>query len=268
MIRFVVLFLLVYVQQPVWSQDYSKLQGLGEVRQHTIFSNQLERSFYVYVRLPEGYHDNSDKYPVVYTLDGGVTFPLLASYYRYLSLGEEVPDMIIVGISYGTDDWQKGNMRGTDFTAPSSEREYWGGASDFLEVLTQEIGKSIDEHYRIKEDRRIIFGQSLGGQFVLYAANHSDYFWGYISSNPALHRNLESFLPSAVKTNQTGNRLFVSSAENDNPVFKKPATTWIEAWKEVSAKPWQLETTVLSGESHFSAAPRAFRQGLIFLFNS
>jgi len=36
-------------------------------------------------------------------------------------LAEEIPEAILVGISYGTDDWQQGNLRSTDFTAPSAE---------------------------------------------------------------------------------------------------------------------------------------------------
>ena len=111
MIRLLCLTIVLCLQAPVWALDASRLQGLGDVREHKVSSSILERDFYLFVRLPEGYSENFDtKYPVIYLLDGGTTFPLLAGYYRYLMLGEEVPELIIVGVSYGTDDWQKGNM--------------------------------------------------------------------------------------------------------------------------------------------------------------
>ena len=247
------------------------MQGLGEVHHHVLSSKIVERDFHLFVRLPESYsEEEAAKFPTVYLLDGGITFPLLAGYFRYLTLAEEVPAAILVGIGYGTDDWRQGNLRGTDYTAPSDEREHYGGAARFQEVLRSEVFPLLEKTYRSDPERRVIFGQSLGGQFVLHAAQTAPgLFWGHIASNPALHRNLPFFLEerkTAGDPERQKARLFVSSAELDDERFRVPARKWMEHWSERDRRPWALRTMVLEGENHFSAAPAAFRQGMLWLF--
>ena len=240
-----------------WASDTRYLQGLGDVRYHRLESVAAGRMYHVYVMLPDGYDASGSDYPTIYLLDGGNLFPMLAPYYRYLRFGEEVPDAILVGISYGSDDFNQGNLRSTDYTAPSVEREYWGGASDFQSFLRSEL----------LPYRRVVFGQSLGGQFVLYTAQTDPgLFRGHIASNPALHRNLEFFLETRPESAAPDSRLFVASGTDDDAEFRDPALEWISHWQETSDKPWKLETVDLEGHSHMSAPPAAFRRGLRWLF--
>ncbi len=243
------------------------LQSFGDSRYETVESTVIGREFHIFVRLPEGYGDSADmRYPTIYVLDGGSLFPLLASYYWYLDLGKEVPDAIVVGISYGSDTFEGGNYRGTDFTAPSVERDHWGGASNFQAFLSEELFPIIEKKYRSRPDRRVVFGHSLGGQFVLYTAlTDPDLFWGHIASNPALHRNLSFFLERHSETNSES-KLFVASGSMDDATFRGPALEWIEHWSRNEDRPWQLETRTLDGHTHFSAAPASFRSGMAWLF--
>ncbi|MEO1247458.1 MAG: alpha/beta hydrolase-fold protein [Pseudomonadota bacterium] len=243
------------------------LHGLGQTIHHEIVSEQAEHRYHVLVGLPADYDETApERYPVVYILDGGALYPLLRGYQRYLRFGEETPSVILVGISYGTDDWQQGNNRSHDFTAPSEERDFWGGAGDFGKFLETELIPAIEDGYRADQDRRILFGQSLGGQFVLYAAQTKPaLFWGYIASNPALHRNLEFFLETRPPAARDAN-LFVSSGSADDPRFREPALGWIAHWSAVADPPWRLETRTLAGHGHFSAPPAAYRAGMRWLF--
>ena len=251
--------------------DLSLMYGMGETRYHRLEPKQLDRTYHIFVRLPENYATSGEtEYPTIYLLDGGITYPLLASYYRYLTLGAEIPEAILVGISYGTGTWEEGNHRGTDFTAASTEREHYGGAPRFQKILSDELIPMIETLYRSKPDRRVIFGQSLGGQFVLYTAlTRPNLFWGHIASNPALHRNLPFFLKDGAEPwpGSGSSKLFVSSASQDEPRFREPAVKWMAHWTEQSERPWALKTVTLDGFGHFSAAPAAFRQGIRWLFS-
>jgi hypothetical protein len=92
------------------SPDFSKLQGLGDMRYQVFESEALGHP--LYVRVPEQLPENPNRtFPAVYLLDGGINFPLLSAYYHYLRLGEELPEMILVGISYGSDTFEGGNFR-------------------------------------------------------------------------------------------------------------------------------------------------------------
>ncbi|MDH3983080.1 MAG: alpha/beta hydrolase-fold protein [Gammaproteobacteria bacterium] len=246
------------------------LQGLGDSHYLRMDSETVGRDFHVFVMLPNDYEQHPKQtYPTVYILDGGALFPLLVAYYRYLNFGKEIPNAIIVGISYGSDSYEDGNYRSTDYTAESDERDYWGGAGTFQEFLSNEMIPYVESNYRSRSDRRVIFGHSIGGQFVLYTALvEPDLFWGHIASNPALHRNLPFFLqePGSTSSPRVPSRLFVASGSMDDPEFRIPALKWIEHWSSKDNVPWQLETMTLDGHSHMSAPPASFRLGMRWLF--
>jgi predicted alpha/beta superfamily hydrolase len=246
------------------------LQSLGDVKYHELKSSKLGRSFHIFVDLPENYHNNGENYPTVYLLDGGNTFPLMAAYHHYLRFGDEVPAVILVGISYGADTFKEGNWRSTDYTAPSKERDFWGGASVFQAVLQEELMPMIEGSYRSDPEQRILFGHSLGGQFVLFnALSRPGLFSVHIASNPALHRNLPFFLGwhGEKEFTHPRSRLFVSSGEYEDPVFREPALEWMEHWQSAATRPWILETRTLAGQSHLSAVPEAYRQGIEWSFS-
>jgi predicted alpha/beta superfamily hydrolase len=250
--------------------DTNFLQGLGDTRYHRVASEVIGRAYHIYVMLPNDYDVSADtRYPTIYLLDGGALYPVMTAYYHYLNFGEEVPDSIIVGISYGGDTLEEGNYRGQDYTAPSAERDFWGGAGKFQEFLSAELLPIIENGYSSDASRRIIFGQSIGGQFVLYTAlTKPNLFWGHIASNPALHRNLEFFLTQhgEPEASRQRSRLFVADGTLDDAQFREPAMAWMRHWQGRDDIPWDLQAVDLEGHTHMSAAPAAFRQGMRWLF--
>ncbi len=256
---------------PAWAVETDFMQGLGDTRYQRIDSKIIGRPYHLFIMLPDGYDESPEQsYPTIYVLDGGALFPLLSAYYRYLNFGQEIPDAIIVGISYGSDTFEGGNYRSTDYTAKSPERDYWGGAGKFQSFLSDELFPLIEKTYRSRTDRRVIFGQSIGGQFVLYTAlTKPDLFWGHVASNPALHRNLPFFLQMHRKTETAGehSRLFVGSGSLDDPMFRAPALEWIQYWSNNDDKPWRLKIMNLDEHTHMSAPPASFRHGMSWLFS-
>jgi uncharacterized protein len=243
------------------------LHGLKSTDYFVHQSPSLGRPFHIYVKVPENAERGAAKLPVIYLLDGGETFPIIAAYSHYLTFAEEMPEAIIVGISYGTDDPENGNMRVTDFTAPAADNPAYGGAEKFLQMIENELIPRIERDYPADVKRRALVGMSLGGQFVLYAAsNKPDLFDGFVAINPALHRNLPRFLdalkdiPSTEGANQA--RFYVVSTGDDDPRFREPAAQWISAAKAMKSRPWCLNIDQIDGESHLSGLPRAFRNAM------
>jgi predicted alpha/beta superfamily hydrolase len=251
--------------------DDGVLESLHSIRDsqyHEVKSEALGRSLHIVVKPPANYDpEKRKKYPAVYLLDGGAVFPTLAGYYNYLRNEQVVPDLFIVAISYAAVDFETGNLRSTDYTAPTDQREWWGGAEAFQSVLENEVLPLVESNYRADPEKRVIFGQSIGGQFILYTAlTRPELFWGHIASNPALHRNLEFFQRRHSDLTNTRSKVFMASGSNDDGRFRKPAVAWMEYWAEQDDLPWKLEMQTIEGYGHFSLLPESFRQGLIWLF--
>ncbi len=153
-IWFVVIYMITQSTVSV-AVDTRFMQGISNTYYHKLNSEIIGRSYHIYVMQPAGQdQSNEENYPTVYILDGGALFPLLTAYYRYLNFGEEIPEVIIVAISYGSDNFEGGNYRSTDYTAKSSEREYWGGAERFQSFMRDELFPFIEHNYRSRSDDR------------------------------------------------------------------------------------------------------------------
>ncbi len=260
------LIIILLLTSPLAAAELTHLHSLNTTQQFTFKSEINEHTYHIYVKSP-AQPEEGKRYPTVYLLDGGTTFPMFASYSHYLKFAEDLPEVIIVGISYGTDDWQEGNRRSTDFTAPSTEREFWGGAEKFSDMLRRELFPKIEKQTPSDPDKRIVFGQSLGGQFVIYSMMFEpDLFFGHISSNPALHRNVKYFQQRPDQT-ETKQNLFVARARNDAEQFVQALDVWLEHWN-TAGYPWTMQTMWFEGHNHFSIAPNAYRQGMMYFLST
>ena len=252
------------------SQDaFNSLQSINQSQYHELKSEVLGRSLHIVVKPPAGYSENPrKKFPVIYLLDGGAIFPALTGYSNYLLNQGDIPEVLIVGISYAAIDFEHGNFRSTDYTVPTDQREWWGGAEVFQGVIENELIPLIESNYRADPDKRVIFGQSIAGKFVLYTAlTRPDLFWGHIASNPALHRNLEFFQQRHFDDQASKSKLFVASASDDEPRFREPAVAWIDHWNQEENLPWELNAITIEGYGHFSLLTESFRQGVIWVFD-
>lgn len=257
---------LLLVAVPAAADDLEYIQGLRDTHYQLVESEAVGRPYHIYVMLPESYAEEPERsYRTIYVLDGGSTFPLLAGYYRYLRFTDETEESIFVAISYGANGFEGGNYRATDYTAPSEERDWWGGAPQFQAFLADELMPMVESKYRSDVANRIIFGHSLGGQFVLYTAQtRPNLFRGHIASNPALHRNLDFYLEQVPETT-SDSLLFVGSVSRDDERYRIPLGRWIEHWSAIEEKPWRLKVQVLADHTHVSAIPVAFWRGLTWL---
>lgn len=248
--------------------EIEHLTGLKGSQYHQLKSNVVDHDYHIFVKEPE--YDSADvnkKFPVVYLLDGGVHFPGLVPYSGFMTLFKEQPPVILVGISYGTNDWQQGNNRSHDFTLPAASRSHYGGAAEFHQFLAEELLPMIEEIYPADPQQRILFGHSLGGQFALYCAMFQPQtFSGLIASNPAIHRNTEAFMQPLVAAAQQP-KLFVMQAENDNAEYRLPRKKWLDFWQD---KPhhWQQQVMEAKGHNHMSSVIAAYRQGMKWLFKN
>lgn len=265
--RTIWMWLVLMIYQAVGAADLDQLTALQNTDYKLLHSNVLNHDYHIYIKVPaEADVDKGKTWPVVYLLDGGHTFPMLSPYADYLLVAKELPPVIWVAISYGTDDWRLGNKRSTDFTLPAKDREHYGGAEDFHRFLSKELFPWVEGKYPADPKQRVLFGHSMGGQFALYCAMFQPQtFAGIIASNPAIHRNVEAFLVEQTPT-KIQPKLFIMQAENDDEIYQQSRQQWLAHWKD-QPRNWQQHVITAWGHNHMSSVPTAFRQGMLWLFS-
>jgi predicted alpha/beta superfamily hydrolase len=118
-----------------------------------------ERALLFY--LPEDYDTSSDRYPVLYLLDGDAHFHHVTGIVQFQAKQKVIPPMIVVALA-NTD-------RTRDFTPFKIERRPTSGEADrFLEFLRREVIPLVDAQYRT-QPFQILVGHSLGGLLAVYS---------------------------------------------------------------------------------------------------
>ena len=85
------------------------------------------------ISLPAGYDKSNKKYPVVYLMDSQWDFPLLTALYGQQYYDGFIPEVIIVGITWGGEHPNPDSLRARDYT-PTNVKQLpqSGGADKFL----------------------------------------------------------------------------------------------------------------------------------------
>lgn len=229
-------------------------------------SRETGRTYHIYVRLPEGY-DPAKRYPVVYLLDGDSLFPLLAASHLFIALDDRLPEAIVVGIAYGSFD-PAVNKRNIDFSPPDpnlpSEEV---GAPAFARFLRGELLPRIESLFPADPARRILFGQSSGGRYVLYSAfTEPDLFWGRIASNPSFAIGRELFFGPPPRGTRRDLSLIVVSGTENNAKGRADALAWFATWRGRADAPWAVRPVTIEGGTHAANAGDAYRAALCLLF--
>ncbi len=232
-------------------------------------SAELGRGFDIYVRLPDGYDEEGPAYPVVYLLDGDSLFPILAANHLFLAYDDRLPEAVVVGIAYGGFD-RSVNRRHIDFQSPGEGvPEGEDGAEAFLAFLRSQVLPAIEGRFHVDPDRRVLFGQSRGGNLVLYSAvADPDLFWGRIASNPSLTPGLESVLAPAGPAQRDDLQVVVTSGTRDRADLREEAALWAGTWlgRTDAERPWTVTPITIEGGTHAANAGDAYRAAMNQLF--
>ncbi|MDI1449491.1 alpha/beta hydrolase-fold protein [Polyangium sp. 6x1] len=150
--------------------------ALGEARRITVY-------------LPPGYAESSQRYPVVYLLDGGAAedFHHITGIVQVSVANEIMEPVLVIGI--------ENTERRRDLTGPTeSEKDKAiaprvGGSAAFRAFLKNELVPRIERDYRASGERGLM-GESLAGLFVLETFFEDPGSFGtYIAVSPSLWWN-------------------------------------------------------------------------------
>jgi predicted alpha/beta superfamily hydrolase len=269
MLILTLLFISVISIYPQTSSDNInfKQYSLYNATEEYIYSELVADTFHVMVSVPDGYYSGDKRYPVLYVLDGDVAFGMSASIARYLQIGENIPELIVVGIGYGAIDKSAGEKRRRDYRPTQA-----GDAENFLNFLNVQLISYIDSKYRSIPEDRIINGYSIGGLFALYTLfTKPETFNRYIIGSPYLIWdnysifNYEENSPEKIGEMKTSVFISVGSEESDEKYFD-PIDKLVTQIQERDYSGMRLEAKVFDGSTHLMGPPESLTHGLISVF--
>ena len=158
----------------------------SEVRRFTS-SIVAGQEYELQIMFPAGYEGSNKKYPVLYLMDSQWDFPLLKSLYGEQYYDGFIPEMLIVGVTWGGSKPNPDSLRARDYTPTNEKRlPQSGGADKFLSVLEGEVFPFVEANYKADKLDRTLAGCSLGGLFTMYALfSRPGMFQRYIATSPA-----------------------------------------------------------------------------------
>jgi predicted alpha/beta superfamily hydrolase len=166
----------------------------------SLHSDVLNEDRVILVRLPQGYDQGKDVFPVLYLTDGPAHINEIGSTIDFLVGNDRMPPLIVVGIA-NTDRTRdltptRSAEKAPDGTVmfPSS-----GGADRFLDFIQTELMPEIEKRYRVAR-YRIFAGHSLGGLLAIHIlSTRPDMFQAYIAVSPSLQWDNQGELHEAQK---------------------------------------------------------------------
>ncbi|WP_222983875.1 alpha/beta hydrolase [Flagellimonas meishanensis] len=243
------------------------------------------QEYEIYISLPPEYNASEDTFPVVYILDGDLTFGIAYNTRVLMSFGKEIPPLILVGISYSEDFENIHNNRFRDFTPTKWPAQKIfeisgvnhvhdsGGADQFLDFLVAEVKNHLNTNYRVNTDSETLVGLSLSGLFATYVAlKHTKNFDKYLISSPSLWW-YDGPLPKmeSIKLKENEKPISIYTAIGSEESFQVMLLKWVELTSYFSQnKPEGIIFTseMLYEETHVTNFNRALPRGLKTLFNN
>jgi len=232
----------------------------------------------IFVSLPENYRlTDTTYYPVLYLTDANLMFAATDQIIRMMQIGRELPQLILVGLGYRTDNLSTVfKLRSGDLTPtpiPDPQKLGWptGGAPRFIRFMSEELFPFITKNYRVSGDAGYA-GFSYGGLFGLYALFHQpEMFKRYIIGSPSIwFDSLVTFkyeAEYAAGHSDLPARVFISIGGLEPRAYTETATKTnvMQLQDLLQSRHYpslQVQTVVFEAETHLSGVAPAISRGL------
>ena len=268
------LALLVFLWTPqisivdAWAQSQASPVVIGETVH--LQSNILKESRSLLISKPAGYDNSTDRYPVLYLLDGETHFHFTTGIASFLAENDRIPKMLLVGIVSG------GRARRTHDLTPPSAAEIDnrfspgnGGADAFLSFMADEVIPFVDKTYRTRPYRMLV-GHSFGGLFGIYALiTKPNLFGAYIAADPSLYWNNEAVVAQAESFFSNTKSLqadLYMAASSDSGKVPSAAARLVAALGKTAPAGFRWNFDWMKQEDHLSIPLPSIYRGLETIF--
>jgi hypothetical protein len=242
----------------------------------------------IYVKLPKGYYESDESYPLMIALDADYSFSIVANIVEHLADRGQAPNMIVVAIAYpgvypDMREYRRTRTRDyTPFHFPSGGygakiQELSGGGPAFQSFIADELIPKLKARYRLNGDRTLV-GHSYGGLFGAWMLlSRPETFNRYILVSPSLWYADHHFLNDEVIDQGEEIRqrtlvyMGVGDWENQPENGRAMVDELITFSEKLSARKdadLLVKHRVFEDETHASIFPVALSTGIRHLFST
>ena len=244
--------------------------------QVTILDTEMRRlassltgyEYHIHIALPSGYADTDKTYPTLYVLDPRLTFGMSTELTRLLAFGQELPQLICIGIGFSGPEKDMESYQVRDYVPKAqAEDPRSGGAENFLRFIREDLIPFVSSEYRVDPEDRGFSGYSLAGSFGLYTLfHHPETFQRYIISSAWMDPDdlqVFSFETEYAATHSDLSAQVFIGAGALEPEFVINNILKLEKALQIRNYPsLRLETYIFEGETHLSVVPHTISRGL------
>ena len=253
-----------------YAQEPARVDIPGSQIQRITSKIVTGQEYELQILLPGSYKEGIKSYPVLYLMDSQWDFPLAKSLYGQHYFDGFIPEIIIVGVTWGGRKPNPDSLRARDYTPTREARlPQSGGAENFLGFFQQELFPFIETKFRTDTTNRTLMGCSLGGLFTMYTLfTHPNMFANYIAASPAygwdkqvLYQYEKKYFESDPKQPA---RLYmtIGDVEKGAPGFEKLAAHLTER----NYKNLRMRSKVLENTGHSGTKTEGFGRGMQFAY--
>jgi len=231
-------------------------------------SSLTRYEYEIFVALPAGYAGTDKTYPTLYVLDPNLTFGMSSEIARLLAFGEELPQLILIGIGFSGPDKDIESYQMKNYVPTGHlDQPGSGGAEDFLRFIREDLLPFVGSEYRVDPEDRCFLGYSLAGLFGLYTLlHHPDTFQRYIIGSPWMNPNdLEVFsfeTEYATAHADLPAQVFIGAGSLEPEFVVNNLLKMEKAFENRNYPKLRLQTYIFEGETHLSVVPYNISRGL------
>ncbi|WP_298475554.1 alpha/beta hydrolase-fold protein [uncultured Maribacter sp.] len=274
---FVFIFLItispVFAQKKESNNTKKSFLELPRIEVVPITDTNTDRHYELYIKLPEGYSEKSNKkHPVLYFTDAMWHIEILSGTTEYL-----LENAILVGISWQKDidenlkkEIREHISRYRDYSIRKSDnKEYqatyqYGQANNHLSFIRNDVFKYVENKYQTNENNRTYFGYSMGGEFGAYILlTQPDTFKNYILGSPSLNNDIPLLSELKFKHKKLNANVLVSYGTLEKELGYN-AEKFISILKSRNDKSLLLKHVIIEG-SHQTAFPMTAVKSMYWL---
>ncbi|WP_348798142.1 alpha/beta hydrolase [Flavobacterium adhaerens] len=243
---------------------FFSISNFAQIKKIAFDSEKLKEKREIYISLPQSYEKNKDKqYPLIVLLDGDYLLNPFVSNLQYGSYWDELPEVIIVGISQSKND-QRLIDCGVDPVTGMPD----GKSIDFFDFISLELVPMVQKEYRTT-NFKIIAGHDTTAAFSnFFLYQDRSLFNAYISLSPELPLNMEDKLPEIIASSKLPIFYYLSTAEGDESKMQQRIKKLDSDLSTIKNLDFNYKFENFSETSHYSLVLKSIPSALYQIFSA